>query len=74
MSEGRISRQLRTELDELAPLMRFFDDSAWAKRQRDPGICDFVAGNPHEPPLPELVESLRSGGLDDIYFIELGAD
>ena len=23
---------------------------------------------------PELVESLRSGGLDDIYFIELGAD
>jgi D-3-phosphoglycerate dehydrogenase len=23
---------------------------------------------------PELVESLHAGGLDDIYFIELGAD
>lgn len=70
MSEGRISRQLRTELDELAPLMRFFDDSAWAKRQREPGICDFVAGNPHEPPLPELVESLRSAALprSDTWF------
>jgi aspartate aminotransferase len=70
MSEGRISRQLRTELDELQPLMRFFDDSAWAKRQREPGICDFVAGNPHEPPLPELVESLRSAAVprSDTWF------
>ena len=23
---------------------------------------------------PELVESLQAGGLDDVYFIELGAD
>ncbi|HEY2804106.1 MAG TPA: aminotransferase class I/II-fold pyridoxal phosphate-dependent enzyme [Actinomycetota bacterium] len=70
MSEGRISRQLRTELDELQPLMRFFDDSAWSKRQHEPGICDFVAGNPHEPPLPELVESLRSATVprSDTWF------
>ena len=70
MSEGRISRQLRTELDELHPLMRFFDESAWAKRQREPGISDFVAGNPHEPPLPELVESLRSAAVprNDTWF------
>ncbi|MDP9296018.1 MAG: aminotransferase, partial [Actinomycetota bacterium] len=59
MTERPISRQMRSQLDDLAPLMRFFTESAWSKREGDEGISDFVAGNPHEPPLPEFVESLR---------------
>jgi len=66
----RISRQMRAQLDELAPLMRFFNESAWSRRQREDGICDFVAGNPHEPPLPELVDALRSATVpqSDTWF------
>ncbi len=36
----------------MAPFTRFFDDSTWVRRKDDPGICDFVLGNPHD--LPDL--------------------
>lgn len=43
-----------------APLMRFFNDSGYARRNpSDPDTCDFVAGNPQEMVLPEYVESLQ---------------
>jgi aspartate aminotransferase len=59
MTERRISRHMRAQLDNLAPLMRFINESAWSRRQGEPGISDFVAGNPHEPPIPEFVDALR---------------
>jgi aspartate aminotransferase len=70
MTGRRISRQMRAQLDDLAPLMRFFTESAWSKREGDEGISDFVAGNPHEPPLPEFVESLREATVprSDTWF------
>jgi aspartate aminotransferase len=46
-------------LGSLAPIVRFFDDSSWARRRGDPAMCDFVAGNPQDMPLPELVDTLR---------------
>jgi aspartate aminotransferase len=42
------------------PLMRFFADSAYARRDpSDPEVCDFVAGNPQEIVLTEFVDALQ---------------
>jgi aspartate aminotransferase len=43
----------------LAPVLWFFRESTWSKRQGDPTMCDFVAGNPHDMPLPEIVDALQ---------------
>lgn len=43
---------------DLGPLMSFLNDSPYMKRMGDPSICDFVFGNPHEMPLPGLVDAL----------------
>ncbi|HJU57924.1 MAG TPA: aminotransferase class I/II-fold pyridoxal phosphate-dependent enzyme [Actinomycetota bacterium] len=52
------SMQRMQEADE--PLWRFFTESGYANRDpADPGVCDFVAGNPQEMVLPEYVESLQ---------------
>ena len=42
----------------LAPVS-FFMGSSYSKRAGDPTISDFVAGNPHDMPLPELAEAFR---------------
>lgn len=42
----------------LEALERFFNRSAWAAKAGSPGICDFVAGNPHEPVIPGFTEAL----------------
>ena len=33
-------------IDAVAPVMRFFSESAWARRMGDPDVADFVFGNP----------------------------
>lgn len=43
----------------IAPFMRFLQESTWAKRNRQPDICDFTFGNPQEMPLPEFVNALN---------------
>lgn len=42
-----------------APLLAFMTQSTWAQRSGEPGIADFVVGNPHEMPLPGYVDALR---------------
>jgi aspartate aminotransferase len=37
--------------------------SIYAKRRFDPGICDFTFGNPHELPLPGLVNAIREHAI-----------
>jgi aspartate aminotransferase len=54
-----IARALEEILPSLLPLHAFFTRSPWAERQGTPGIADLVAGNPHEPPLPEVVATFR---------------
>lgn len=39
--------------------MTFVTDSTYIRRQTEPGICDFVFGNPQEMPLPGLVAALE---------------
>ena len=38
---------------------QFYFLSRYAERRAEPGICDFTFGNPHEMPLPDLVEAIR---------------
>ena len=59
MTDVPIARTIRQVLDELEPLMTFLTRSPWAERLGDPTISDFVAGNPHDEPLPEMVAAFQ---------------
>jgi aspartate aminotransferase len=41
------------------PFRQFLLHSRYTDRRRDPGICDLTFGNPHEMPLPGLVDAIR---------------
>jgi aspartate aminotransferase len=53
-----VSRRISALQAGLRPLLDFLNHSEHAKRSRDPGIADFVFGNPHEMPLEGLVEAI----------------
>ena len=56
----RFSTSMQRIREIEGPLMRFFSQGAWSRRDpSDPENCDFVAGNPQEMVLPEYVESLQ---------------
>lgn len=59
MNLTSLPRGLAVELEELAPLMAFLSDSRWAQRAGQPGISDFVLGNPHDPVLPGFTRALE---------------
>jgi len=46
-----------------APVLEFIISSRWSRRQGFKGICDFVFGNPHEPPLSAYVEAIRKASV-----------
>lgn len=56
----RFSRRSRLLVDTISPLSRFFNDSTWASRFGEPGICDFTIGNPHDMPLRPFVDALQN--------------
>ena len=43
--------------NSLAPLRSYLD--VWDELRRQPGVCDFVLGNPQEMPLPGFVDAIR---------------
>lgn len=55
----RRSARARAAVEEIAVVRRFFD---WIRAQGEarPDASDFTFGNPHEMPLPGLVEALRT--------------
>jgi aspartate aminotransferase len=60
MGAHRFSQSMDTIVELEEPLMRFFTDSGYARRDvADPQNCDFVAGNPQEIALPAFVEALQ---------------
>ncbi len=59
MTTSPISQRIQNLLGPIAPVFQFFTQSAWAGRQGDPSISDFVVGNPHEMPLPAITEALQ---------------
>src|SRR5262249_43993517 len=42
-----------------AAVKHFYSSSRYSERRTHPGISDFTFGNPHELPLPRLVEAIR---------------
>jgi aspartate aminotransferase len=61
MTSQPISRTIGSLLESLRPFLDFVSASAWSQRLEagDQSMCDFVAGNPHERPLPEFVAALQ---------------
>lgn len=56
------SSRMRAARTAMAPFLRLYTDSAYAKRDPDdPENCDFVFGNPHEMPLEGFVAALSQG-------------
>lgn len=54
------SQRMAGILEATSHFARFMTSSAWALRQGDPTMCDFVAGNPQELALPGYVEALKT--------------
>ncbi len=61
--EAPVSQHLEGVHAASAPFVEFLTTSAWATRMGSPGICDFVAGNPHDMPMPEYVEAIRKASI-----------
>ena len=54
-----ISREMESTLGLKIPFLDFLTGSEWARRAGEPGICDFVTGDPKEPPPPGYCEALQ---------------
>jgi aspartate aminotransferase len=55
-----LSTNIQQVLGEIGPLVDFFLNSRWAERMGEPGICDFVVGNPHDTPIPGFTTALKT--------------
>jgi aspartate aminotransferase len=58
-----VSSRVSAAQQAFAPITHFYFDSRYGARRREPGICDFTFGNPHELPLPGLVEAIRERAI-----------
>lgn len=60
MNASPIAQRIVRVQTAMEPFNRFFVESAWSRRDpKDPRNSDFVFGNPHEPPLPNVVSSFQ---------------
>jgi aspartate aminotransferase len=57
--QTRISDRVTRIAATMSSFIQFESRSTWSKRVGQPGICDFVFGNPHEMPLPGFVSALQ---------------
>ena len=55
-----ISERSRAAAASIAVIEEFYFRSRYGVRRGNPDICDFTFGNPHEFPLPGIVESIQS--------------
>jgi len=53
------SNRVRAAAESFEPIRQFYFQSRYADRRGESDICDFTFGNPHEMPLPGLVEAIR---------------
>jgi aspartate aminotransferase len=52
-----VSERSARLLNSMSPILRFLNESTWSRRRGEADICDFTLGNPHDMPLPELVNA-----------------
>lgn len=53
-----ISKEVAEALQADVPFFDFIQNSEWAKRQGEPGNCEFVTGEPQEMALPAFVDAV----------------
>src|SRR6187551_2782572 len=58
MGAEAISERIAAIMGAIGVIGRFFTESAWARKTKEPGVSDFAFGNPQEMPLPGFVEAL----------------
>lgn len=65
-----ISQTMQQARGAMSAFLDFFEHTPWAERIGDPAICDFVAGNPQEMPIPAFVEAIRAAAVpqDPMWF------
>lgn len=59
MSNEREPFAIERLTPSIGQLVEFLESSTYFQRRDDPGIADFVFGNPHEMPLPGFVDALH---------------
>jgi aspartate aminotransferase len=59
MNLSSLPSGLAFEIESLQPFVTFLNQSRWTARAGQPGICDFVLGNPHDPVLPGFTRALE---------------
>ena len=62
-SVAGLSRRAAATAASIGPILDFYFRSRYADRRGDPAICDLTFGNPHEFPLPGLVEAIRERAI-----------
>src|SRR5260370_26641926 len=58
MTAQIVSRRIAA-IRAATPVLEFLRASPQARRQHEPGVANFLVGNPHEMPLPGFVDALR---------------
>jgi aspartate aminotransferase len=58
MTSQIVSRRIAA-IQAATPILEFLTTSSQARRQHEPGVANFMLGNPHEMPLPGFVDALR---------------
>jgi aspartate aminotransferase len=58
MLETPLSEQLGKVGAAARPFLEFLATSSWSRKMGAEDICDFVVGNPHDPPLAAYVEAI----------------
>src|SRR3712207_3201035 len=56
---SKVSYRVRAAASSFEPIRQFYFHSRYAERRSKPGISDFTFGNPHEMPLPGLVQAIQ---------------
>jgi aspartate aminotransferase len=60
MTASAVSERMRKAVSVTAPLVRFMNESSWARRrQGNADLSDFTFGDPQEMPIPGYVEALQ---------------
>ncbi len=59
MSMNGPSKRMSDILQIMAPVVDFITNSEWSRRLGEPGLSDFMVGNPQEWPLPEFTAALK---------------
>jgi aspartate aminotransferase len=57
------AHQMGKVMDSIQHLLRFMNDSPYARLRDEPGVSDFALGNPHEMPLTELTVALQKWSI-----------